>query len=110
MVDRKEAINNINWWLLLPKPEGLLQLKNKNIAFHALKQISVYPSFDGTHCSSLIVNFKNPIYSLADLKNHTILVSSYHSTSTYMYPHYLLKDFFKENHIKLIPGKKNENK
>ena len=106
----KLAISDPKWWLLLPKPIGLFQLEKRKFPISILKQISVQPNSDGTYCSSLVVKKKSKLLSLGDLHDREIVIPSYSSTGSYLYPNSILKNYFKKYNIHYKTGIIGESK
>jgi len=98
------AVSDPTWWLLLPKPLGLLELEKRKFPISVLKQITVFPNKDGTYCSSLVVNKKSNLRSLADLHGKQIIIPSYSSVGSYIYPNSILKNYLKRYNIKYKTG------
>ncbi len=109
LVDATQAIENPSWWFLLPKHLRIRELEKNKVPFHALKQISVNPSKNGTYCSNLVVRENSKIATLGDLQNKDVLVSSNYSSGSYLYPKRVLNDFFKTNHVHFVAMKKDDN-
>lgn len=104
------AINNPNWWVLFPKPEGIYKLEAKKYPFSYIKEIAVLPNKDGTYCSNLVVKNQSKIYSMADLNGKEILIPEKASVGSYLYPNSILKYYFQHNNIRFKTGKPGDSK
>ena len=108
-VDIDESTKSPSWWFLLAKPQAVLALEKQQVPIHPLKQLALFPNQDGSYCSNLVVKTDSDMYSMSDLKNKDIVITSYQSMGDYVYPHALLGHYFKENHIHFSPGQDGES-
>ena len=93
-----------NDWTVALVPFKTLQYFDDNQSqYQVIAQISdsVSGSNEG-YSSYLIVKKDSDVFSLADLSNSTILTGIKSSFSTFIYPQYVLGEFFKINNINLI--------
>ena len=93
-----------NDWTVALVPFKTLQYFDDNQSqFQVIAQISDSDSGANEGYSSyLVVKKDSNVYSLADLSDSTILTGKKSSFSTFIYPQYVLGEFFKKNNINLI--------